>query len=216
MNSKSRGIKHYKIRKRSIPHRSVPSKPNIVFQTTADMIVTEVSKFYQIAANYDAMYNYIKTRKINVLYWGITNYAKMYDTRYTFERDGQTINFSVYTSYVDYLNQVGKLLFDCYARSNKINASSGDPDYGEYKTISTTYGQLNMFRWAITNKVLDFVMAFYVEIEKDYAIRYKNRKRIKGKKNELSVTSDTRIISENSDITDTLSAWTESDKLMKD
>lgn len=202
--------KTHKIRRRKPgDYRKSLGQPRVVFRTLEDQIAETVNKFFQIASNYDTMYNYIKTKKINLLYWGITNYAKMHDIRYHLTQESDRIEFVVFDSYQTYRDQVGKTLFDCYARGAKMEASSGEPGSDDYKVIQTTLGQLNMFRWAIENNVIAFVLSHYSEIEKDYQVRYKQRVRSKGKKQELSITSSVRIVSEHSDVTDVVNSWLE-------
>ena len=55
--------------------------------------------------------------------------------------------------------------------------------------METTIGQLNFFKWAIDNKILDFIEKNYVEIEKDMNSRNSSSRRNTTSSTESSDTS---------------------------
>lgn len=86
---------------------------------------------------------------IRVLDWFVTNYAKNYNVIYT-KKDGDY--FNVYLDYKSQLKGYRKKMFDPFCRKRRIPFY-----YSENKCVITTIGQLNFFRWAIENNVIDYV-----------------------------------------------------------
>jgi hypothetical protein len=96
---------------------------------------------------------------IRVLDWFVTNYAKKKMTVYTLD-DGS--HFNVYTNYKSQLKGYKKKLFDPFCRKKRIPFY-----YGDNKCIITTIGQLNFFKWAISNNIIQYVRDNIDEITQD-------------------------------------------------
>ena len=109
--------------------------------------------------------------------------------------------------YVDYklkLKAYSKKRFDPFCRWDRISIP--------YKTdtcIETTIGQLNFFKWALENKVVDFIEENYETIEKDMNNRNSTSKRkevitdnskTRKKREELSVSATKSIKKEKVEI----------------
>ena len=91
---------------------------------------------------------------LRVIDWFVTNYSKKYNIEY----DNKDNIVNVYISYKSQLKSYSKKFFDPFCRRNRIN----------YKqSLSTTIGQLNFFKWALTNGILDYVTNNYQTIESD-------------------------------------------------
>tara|TARA_B100000900_G_C20575690_1_gene715227 strand:- start:150 stop:545 length:396 start_codon:yes stop_codon:yes gene_type:complete len=89
-----------------------------------------------------------------VIDWFVTNYSKKHNIEYN--NNSNIVN--VYISYKSQLKSYSKKFFDPFCRRNRIN----------YKqSLSTTIGQLNFFKWALTNGILDYVTNNYKTIESD-------------------------------------------------
>jgi len=111
---------------------------------------------------------------LRIVDWFSTNYAKKYFTTYDIlnETSLQNSMSSSYTSkrfkvYVDYklkLKAYSKKRFDPFCRWDRISIPYDDAK-GTF--IETTIGQLNFFKWALENKVVDYIEENYDEIEKD-------------------------------------------------
>lgn len=100
---------------------------------------------------------------IRVLDWFVTNYSKKNNIIYSVNRDNKNQTcFNVYLDYKSQLKGYKKKLFDPFCRKKRITFY-----YLSNKCIITTIGQLNFFRWAITNKILDYIENNYAEINKD-------------------------------------------------
>lgn len=68
--------------------------------------------------------------------------------------------FSVYLSYRDELRTYSKQQFDPFRRNEHIVFR-----YGSGGEIETTVGQLNFFRWAIENGIIDYISQHKADIE---------------------------------------------------
>ena len=118
----------------------------------------------------------IKGKKISIriVNWFVTNYAKQHFTVY--ENEGE--RFFVWTRFRSAEDGYSKEMFDPYCRKDRIIIP-----YDETTQIVTTIGQLNFFKWAILNKVIDHIVAHYDEITRDMNVRLTQ-------KNKHSVTED--------------------------
>jgi hypothetical protein len=85
--------------------------------------------------------------------------------------------FIVYLRYRSQLKSYNKANFDPFCRNDRITG------WGENKDIVTTIGQLNFFRWAIENRVLEYINNNLEEIETDMNMNIK--KNLKKKKKSL-------------------------------
>ena len=92
---------------------------------------------------------------LRLLDWLVTNYAKQRNVYYA--HGGKP--FSMYRHYRLQLQAYTKRLFDPFQRRARVVFSDGD------KTITTTIGQLNFFKWAIEHGVLDYAERHVVDIE---------------------------------------------------
>lgn len=114
---------------------------------------------------------------LRILDWFVTHYAKNTDIIYwindaenTFLEkypDGQTNQdlrkFHLYLKYRAELQSYTKMYFDPFRRHERITFILETTP--EMKTIETTIGQLNFFRWALRNHVLEYIENHLSEIE---------------------------------------------------
>ena len=105
---------------------------------------------------------------------------------------------NVYTSYKSQLKSYSKKFFDPFCRRERINITMNDSN------IVTTIGQLNFFKWAIDNKILDYINDKYGQIDKDMntcmVIHNNIKKNSNKKRKELSKSSFLGLNSHNSGI----------------
>lgn len=119
---------------------------------------------------------------LRILDWFVTKYAKR---GIDFQKNGDT--FDVHINYKAQLKSYKKRYFDPFRRKKKfyykyvIN--------GEDKVLHTTIGQLNFFRWAISNDIINFVEKYLSQITKAMNISNKEDKKKKIKKNDNDVSS---------------------------
>lgn len=100
---------------------------------------------------------------LRIIDWFVTNYSKKYFIVY--EQSVGTMGdyrFKVYNDYKLKLKSLSKKLFDPFCRWDRITIPV-DVD----KNIETTIGQLNFFKWAIENRILEYIEEHYQEIESD-------------------------------------------------
>ena len=126
---------------------------------------------------------------------------KKYYTVYQLQ--GTENRFKVYNDYKLKLKAYQKRRFDPFCRWERITVP-----YNENSHIQTTIGQLNFFKWALENNVIDYIEQNYANIEKDMnnrnstsknkAIDAKNKTR--KKREELSVSATKSIKKEKVEI----------------
>ena len=92
---------------------------------------------------------------LRVIDYLCTNYAKNHDVVY-FVGPKKTTPFNLYLQYRAQLKAYSKMQFDPFRRHERINISV-PLNLHSKGTIETTVAQLNFFRWAIDNKVIDFL-----------------------------------------------------------
>ena len=89
-----------------------------------------------------------------------TNYSKKHNISYSNKEKNE--NFKVYTSYKSQLKSYSKKQFDPFNRTERINFY-----YEKERYITTTIGQLNFFRWAIQNNIIEYINSNCKNIEDD-------------------------------------------------
>jgi len=78
----------------------------------------------------------------------------------------------VYNDYKLKLKAYSKRNFDPFCRWERISIP-----YDDEKYMETTIGQLNFFKWAIENKIVDFIESNYSAVENDMNGRNSTSKR---------------------------------------
>jgi len=147
--------------------------------------------FYKDKTKLDEMMNIINGESkisLRIVDWFVTNYAKKFYTVYEIpiQRNGQTLNtrFKVYNDYKLKLKAYSKKRFDPFCRWERITIP-----YNENNHMETTIGQLNFFKWAIENNIIDYIKNNYENIEKDM----NERNSISKKKKELNELDSANI-----------------------
>ena len=77
----------------------------------------------------------------------------------------------MFLNYKAQLKSYSKKQFDPFCRRNRINFYFNEDEF-----ITTTVGQLNFFRWALQNNVIDYITKNYKDIETDMNINTKKHK----------------------------------------
>lgn len=146
-----------------------------------DLLLNNLLVFYRNNNNMERMLKIITGESkisLRIVDWFSTNYAKKHFTTYDICNDvnvnsesnsttASTSSFKRFKVYVDYklkLKAYSKKRFDPFCRWDRISIPYDDVK-GTF--IETTIGQLNFFKWALENKVIDFIEENYDEIEKD-------------------------------------------------
>ena len=175
------------------------------YSTQNDLLLNNLLQFYQTDNNMDKMLGIINGESrisLRIIDWFATNYAKKFYTVYQME--GTTNRFKVYNDYKLKLKAYSKKRFDPFCRWDRITIP-----YKEGAHIQTTIGQLNFFKWAIDNNVIDYIEQNYLSIEKDMnnrnstskvRINDKSSNKTRKKREELSVSASKSIKKEKVEI----------------
>jgi len=174
------------------------------YTTQNDLLLNNLMDFYKDDANITKMLKIItgETKiSLRIVDWFATNYAKKYYTLYTLDDNRR---FKVYFDYKLKLKAYSKKRFDPFCRWERISIP-----YKNGTFIETTIGQLNFFKWAIENKVIQYIEENYDVIEKDMNCRNSTSKRkemcvdnskTRKKREELSVSATKSIKKEEVEI----------------
>lgn len=162
-----------------------------------DLLMLSLTQFFKTKNNLNKMLKIVNGKSkisLRILDWFVTNFSKKYNTSYDLiENDNTLKKFIVFIDYKSQLKAYSKKQFDPFCRRERI--SFYDHDNNE---IVTTVGQLNFFRWAIENKILDYVEKNLPVIENDMnnSIRHiykkdntSDGKKQRRKRQELSVSA---------------------------
>ena len=167
----------------------------------SELLMSSLEIFFRKTENIDKILPIINgTSKISlrVIDWFVTNYSKKNNTSYFINSlTGKILKnidnynpdyckqFLVYIDYKLQLKGYQKKQFDPFCRRSRINFY-----YQENKFFVTTVGQLNFFRWVITNRILDYITENLKEIETDmntcYKSQYTQNKKSKSVKSQSS------------------------------
>jgi len=150
--------------------------------TQDDLLLQNLMTFYENPANMltiRAIVNGESPVSLRIIDWFVTNYAKKFETEYVIRmRTGilkdlvEDCVFKVYHRYKLQLKAYSKKRFDPFCRWDRISIPCGDECFME-----TTIGQLNFFKWAIDNRILDYIEANYADVEKDMNSRNSSSRR---------------------------------------
>ena len=140
---------------------------------------------------------------LRVLDWFITNYSR--DKTKTIVEDPILTDFDVYNSYKSQLKAFNKKLFDPFCRlhsGGKIKKFRFiyEKENEKKKHIVTTTGQLNFFKWAIENKIIDYVTKHYKEIKMD--LKQKEFRKRKPQRHFITTSISSTITTETDKPTD--------------
>lgn len=179
------------------------------YNTQNQLLLNNLLGWYKDTKNIDnmlAIINGKSTLSLRIVDWFTTNYAKKYGTVYNMVSHDDTIRFAVYSDYKLKLKAYSKKRFDPFCRWSRITIP-----YNDTSQVVTTIGQLNFFKWALENKVIEYIETHYKVIELDMNNRNSTSKRKKlvnpldnstrKKREELSISATKSIKKENIEIT---------------
>ena len=151
-------------------------------------------EFYKNKGNLHKMIRIINGESkisLRIVDWFVTNYAKKYYTVYDLPENPacydmtagscDTYRFKVYNDYKLKLKAYSKKRLDPFCRWERISIP-----YDDEKNMETTIGQLNFFKWAIENRIIEFIENHYDDIEADMNARNSTSKRKLGGPNKKS------------------------------
>ena len=175
---------------------------SITYNTQNNLILQNLLKWYDETNNLENMLEIINGKSqisLRIVDWFTTNYAKKYFI--TYYVNNRRLN--VYNDYKLKLKAYSKKRFDPFCRWERITIPYNNVQ------ILTTIGQLNFFKWAIENKLIDYIKEHYKKIEEDMNNRNSNSKKknvstdksTRKKREELSISATKTIVKENVKIT---------------
>ena len=136
-----------------------------IISSKKDLLMQSLINFFTNRNNLDQVIPIITGKSeisLRILDWFVTNYSKKNNVHYQVELENKVKNFIVYLDYKSQLKAYSKKQFDPFCRRERI--SFIDHDNNE---LITTVGQLNFFRWAIENNILNYIKENYEIIEND-------------------------------------------------
>jgi hypothetical protein len=165
------------------------------YSTQNDLLLKNLMDFYKDEKMLKRMLSIITGESrisLRIVDWFATNYAKKYYTLYEYTDDmGTNRRFKVYIDYKLKLKAYSKRRFDPFCRWERISIP-----YVDDKCIETTIGQLNFFKWALENRVVDYIETNYDVIEKDMNTRNSTSRR--KDENGVEVVPTTTTVGSNS------------------
>jgi hypothetical protein len=143
-------------------NKLVASENQISILKKQDILLIPITDFFNIPKNLDLLLGILITGKykisLRIIDWFVTNYSK----KHNLVIDKNNKPFIVFLEYKSQLKAYSKKQFDPFCRRSRIHY-----EYEKNKKFETTIGQLNFFRWAIENLIIDHIMKNYDDIEKD-------------------------------------------------
>jgi hypothetical protein len=158
---------------------SLEETRRINFINKNDLLLTSLRKYYCKNSNFDKLLDILNNEakiSLRIIDWFATNYSKKYNIIYEIciddknnrfylkdKKDCPKIlkQFIVFMNYKSQLKAYSKKQFDPFCRRERIEFSIGK------KKIITTIGQLNFFKWAIENLIVEYINDNLEEIEGD-------------------------------------------------
>jgi hypothetical protein len=143
-------------------NKFISSNNEITISKKQDILLIPITEFFNEPKNIDLLLGILITGKykisLRIIDWFVTNYSKKHNL--VIQKNGKP--FIVYLEYKSQLKAYSKKQFDPFCRRSRIHYI-----YEKGKKFETTIGQLNFFRWAIENLIIDYIMNNYSSIEKD-------------------------------------------------
>jgi len=167
-----------------------------------ELLLVKLMEYYEKDDNLQNMLVIINGESqisLRIVDWFSTNYAKKNYTVYHLVCGKR---FKVYNDYKLKLKAYSKKRFDPFCRWQRITIPYGKDGL----FIETTIGQLNFFKWALENEVIDYIKEHYKIIEVDMNNRNSNSKKRdeikinRKKREELSVSAIKTIKKEDVEI----------------
>ena len=156
--------------------------------TQNSLLLNNLLKFYNENNNMEKILPIINGQSklsLRLIDWFATNYSKKNYTVYNIKKkNGEERRFKVYIDYKLKLKAYSKKRFDPFCRWDRINIP-----YNDNTEIQTTIGQLNFFRWALENKILDYIEKNLNSINNDMNKRNSSSKKKKEKSKDKTKTT---------------------------
>lgn len=116
--------------------------------------------------------------------WFVTNYSKKHNTNYILLKGTESFSYFPFKSYKSQLKAYSKKFCDPFCRRERVVFDfqcmeildfKSDMKMGHKDYIITTIGQLNFFRFAIQDNIINYAIEHIEDIENDMNNTLKNR-----------------------------------------
>lgn len=178
--------------------------------TCHELLLTSLTEFYNDNQEYKAILKNIIEGKhklsLRLIDWLVTHYSKTYNVFYWVHKtkdhiyseypvdnsDAKEIKkVNLYLDYRAQLKSYAKINFDSFRRHNRITFFL---DLDKNIFIETTVGQLNFFRWAFNNKVIQYALDNYDKIYSNMIENHTYNKEKSSKKNNNNIQEITKTM----------------------
>lgn len=165
-----------------------------------ELLLSSLTEFYTKNEKYRIIIKSIIDSKyelsLRMIDWLVTHYSKMNNVIYwiCYNNDEIYNNFpsnaencdkykkvNLYLDYRAHLKSYTKFNFDSFRRHDRITFIL---DKEKSIIVETTLGQLNFFRWAFSNRIIEYALQNQVKIYENmskYSYKKQNKKQIKQK-----------------------------------
>jgi hypothetical protein len=143
--------------------------------TQNELLMKNLMDFYKDQDHLHKMMRIINGESpisLRIVDWFVTNYSKKNYVVYEIPGARESVRFKVYNDYKLKLKSYSKKRFDPFCRWERISIP-----YDKEKCMETTIGQLNFFKWAIENNILEYIEENHEHIECDMNSRNSTSKR---------------------------------------
>lgn len=146
-----------------------------------DLLMKSLTDFFTSNNHIDYMLPIVNGNSnisLRIIDWFVTNYSKKNNISYYISHNIKDTNgnerivpkqFIVYLNYKSQLKAYSKKQFDPFCRRERISFY-----YDKDNELITTVGQLNFFRWAIENGVINYINQHLEEVESDMNTSVRN------------------------------------------
>jgi|TARA_B110000285_G_scaffold211798_1_gene254822 hypothetical protein len=188
---------------------SISKSPSRKLSIKQELLLDKIKKFFKEGNNIKELLEIVegKTKlSLRIIDWFVTNYSKknliiIHNKKKQIERFGSSKispktkkkleekfeEFNVHLNYKGQLKSFQKKQFDPFCRRERINFY-----YTSDKFFVTTVGQLNFFKWAINNNILEYIKNNINVIEKDMNQNIKKSKSLKNSNTKVFCDNKTR------------------------
>ena len=134
------------------------------------LLLESLKKYYANTSQIERIVDIVNgksTISLRLIDWYVTNYCKI--NNIVLLNKSSSEYFNVYMNYRAQLKAFKKVQFDPFRRRDRIMY-----EYSKGRFLNTTIGQLNFFRWALENDILEHIEQDLANIEKDMFVVQKN------------------------------------------
>lgn len=161
-----------------------------------ELLLASLLKFYEKPKNMKTLYKYVSKSSpisLRVFDFLCTKYIKNKNVIYYVEKNNKKNPFNLSVAYKSQLKAYSKLQFDPFKRHERIEINC---PYSDNNKLVTTIGQLNFFKFAIENKLTDWIEVpeNFKKVEKEISQDTNSKqKSTKQSKKMISSTSNLHI-----------------------